>query len=91
MIRIRDISLPPDHTEHQLPFEAAKILKLSPSQIKALRIVPRSIDARKKPDIRVIYTVDVAVSGSETKILRQCGKKSAALTPTSYYKPPKGT
>ena len=54
MIRIRDISLPPDHTEHQLPFEAAKILKLSPSQIKALRIVRRSIDARKKPDIRVI-------------------------------------
>ena len=91
MIRIRDISLPPDHTEHQLPYEAARVLKLSPSQIRSLRIVRRSIDARKKPDIRVIYTVDVAVSGSESKILRQCGKKNAAPAPTSYYKPPKGT
>ena len=81
MIRIRDISLPPDHTEHQLPFEAARILKLSPSQIRSLQVVRRSIDARKKPDIRVIYTVDVTVDGSEKKILRQCGKKNAAPAP----------
>ena len=73
MIRIRDISLPPEHNAHQLTFEAARLLKISASKIRSLRLVRRSIDARKKPDVKLIYTVDVAVEGSENKILRQSG------------------
>ena len=91
MIRIRDISLPPSHTQHQLQYEAARILRLSPSQIRRVQIVKRSIDARKKPDIRVIYTIDVAVDGSEKKVLRSCGRKNAAPAPAEYYTPPKGS
>lgn len=89
MIRIRDITMPPEHDPNQLLFEAARALKISGSRIRKLRIVRRSIDARKKPDVRIIYTVDVAVEGSENKILRSSGCKKAAVAPTSYYKPPK--
>ena len=67
MIRIRDISLPPEHNANQLLYEAAKLLKISGSKIRKLSLVRRSIDARKKPDVRIIYTVDVAVDGSEQK------------------------
>ncbi len=89
MIRIREIALPPEHSAAQLSFEAAKMLKISGSKIKKLTIVRRSVDARKKPDIKIVYTVDVALEGNEQKILKHSGCKKAALAPVSYYKPPK--
>ena len=84
MIRIRDIMLPPEHSVAQLSFEAAQALRISASKIRKVRIVRRSIDARKKPDIRIVYTIDVAVDGSENKILKQSGCKRASLAPVSY-------
>ncbi len=89
MIRLRDISLPPEHNAHQLHFEAAQMLHISNSKIRGLRIVRRSVDARKKPDVRIIYTIDVAVDGNKSKILRQSGCKRGSIAPVSYYKPPK--
>ena len=89
MIRIRDISLPPEHDENQLIYEAARALRISASKIRGISLVRRSIDARKKPDVRIIYTVDVSVDGSENKILRASGCKKAVIAPVSYYKPPK--
>ena len=89
MIRIRDISFPPRHDANQLMYEAARALKLSPSQLRRLTIVRRSVDARKKPDVRYIYTVDVAVDGNEEKILRRSGCKKASVAPVGRYKPPK--
>ena len=91
MIRIRDIALPPEHNAHQLHFEAAQLLKISNSKIKKLNIVRRSVDARKKPDIRIIYTVDVQIDGNEKRTLYQAGCKRASIAPSSFYKPPKGT
>lgn len=88
MIRLRDISLPPEHNASQLPFEAAKLLRLSPSKIRGLKIVRRSVDARKRAEVRLIYTVDVAVEGSESKILKHAACKRAALAPIEFYKPP---
>ncbi len=89
MIRLRDISLPPEHNAHQLQFEAAQMLRISNSKIRQLRIVRRSVDARKKPHVRIIYTIDVVVEGSENKILKQSGCKRASIAPAAYYKPPK--
>ena len=89
MIRIRDILMPPEHNEHQLSFEAAKLLKISPSKIRGVRLVRRSIDARKKPDVKLVYTVDVAVEGSEARILKQSGCKRSAIAPTERYRLPK--
>ena len=70
MIRIRDIYLPPEHDSNQLWFEASKLLRISGSKIRKLTIIRRSIDARKKPEIRIVYTVDVAIDGSEKKVLK---------------------
>ena len=89
MIRIREIPLPPEHDVNQLYYEAARLLKVSNSRIRGLRLVKRSVDARKKPDIKIVYTVDVAVDGNENKILKQSGCKRASVAPVSYYKPPK--
>ena len=89
MIRIRDIQLPPEHSAHQLTYEAARLLKISNSKIRKLQLVRRSIDARKKPDIKIVYTIDVAVEGNEGKVLKQSGCKRAALAPVNFYRVPK--
>ena len=89
MIRINQIALPPEHNVAQLSFEAAKVLKISNSKVRKLQIVRRSVDARKKPDVKIIYTVDVSVDGNENKILKQSGCKRAQIAPVSFYKPPR--
>ena len=89
MIRIREIPLPPEHNVAQLHYEAARLLKISNSKIRGITLVKRSVDARKKPDIKVVYTVDVAVDGNENKILKASGCKRASIAPISYYKPPR--
>ncbi|MBQ3541763.1 MAG: hypothetical protein IJA45_01395 [Oscillospiraceae bacterium] len=89
MIRIRDIAFPPEHDVNQLLYEASKILKVSASKVRNISLVRRSVDARKKPDIKIIYTIDVTVDGNEKKILKASGCKRAAISPNVYYKPPK--
>ena len=89
MIRLREIALPPEHTVAQLSYEAARMLRVSNSKIRQVRLVRRSIDARKKPDVKVVYTIDVKVDGNENKILKQSGCKRAALAPVSFYRLPK--
>jgi len=89
MIRIRDISFAPAHDPNQLLYEAARLLKISPSKIRKLSVVKRSVDARKKPDVRIIYTVEVAVDGNEGKLLRQSGCKRASIAEKQFYKVPK--
>lgn len=89
MIRIRDITLPPEHDVNQLLFEAAQLLKVPNSKIRGLKLVRRSVDARKKPDVKIIYTIDVMVDGNEEKIVRRSGCKRASVAPVCYYKVPK--
>ena len=89
MIRIREIALPPEHNISQLSYEAAQALRISVSKIRRLTIVRRSVDARKKPNVKIVYTVDVAVDGSENKILKQSGCKRASIAADKYYKVPK--
>ncbi len=89
MIRIREIALPPEHNIAQLSYEASRLLKISTSKIRKLEIVKRSVDARKKPDVKIVYTVDVSIEGNENKILKNSGCKRAQIAPVSFYKPPR--
>lgn len=88
MIRIRDISLPPSGDMQQLVQAAARQLRISPGQIKQLDLKRRSVDARKKNDVRLIYTVDVAVKGREDKILKLAHCASASIAHDPVYQPP---
>ena len=69
MIRIREIAMPPEHNPAQLSFEAARLLKIPNSKVRQLKLVRRSIDARKKPDVKIVYTVDVKIEGVENAII----------------------
>ena len=79
----------PGQDEGALVDEAAKALRVSASEIRALQIARRSVDARKKPDVRIIYTVDVTLKSGEGKVLKKCGNKRVSPTPAQGYRPPK--
>ncbi len=81
--------MPPEHNVAQLAYEASRMLKIPASKVRYVKLVRRSVDARKKPDVRIVYTVDVAVDGNEGKILKQSGCKRAAVAPVSFYRLPK--
>ena len=89
MIRIRDLSLALGQGRKQLWKLAARQLRIPENELKELRIFKKSVDARKKQDIRLIYTVDVSVSGSEQKLLARLKKNSkvSAAEPLIYDTP----
>ena len=89
MIRIRDLSLAPGQGKDQLKRLAAKQLRIPEGEIGALHIFKKSVDARKKQDVRLIYTVDVTVSGNEGKLLARLKKNSkvSAAEPLVYDTP----
>ena len=88
MIRIRDLSLPPDGDMARLVQAAARQLRISPNEIKQLDLKKKSVDARKKNDVRIIYTVDVAVKGREDKILKMAHSPKASIARDTLYSVP---
>lgn len=70
MIRITQLKLPIEHKKQELYEKTAKLLRVAPSEIKQLKIVKQSVDARKKEQILFIYTVDVEVA-KEQQILKK--------------------
>ncbi len=91
MIRIRDIILPPEHDQNALLYCAAQALGLKASEITSLQIYKRSLDARKKPNLSWVYTVDVTLRSSEKRAMRQIRNKKITLEDPYYYKIPKKT
>ena len=70
-IRIDQIKIKLEQDSRQsLIKEAAKRLHISEKDITDLRILKKSIDARKKPDVFLLYQVAVDVSCDESRLLR---------------------
>ncbi len=70
MIKISQIKLRPGHSEEALKKKAAGMLRISEQEILKLKILRRSIDARKKPDIFYIYSLGISVK-DEDRILHK--------------------
>ena len=77
MIRLSNLSLAPGQ-ETKLKSAAAAMLRIPESRILSFALRRRSIDARKRPDVRIIYTVDVAVQGNESAVLARANCPNAA-------------
>lgn len=84
MIRINQIKLPIEHTDTQLRKKVCKILRISESQIIQLSVAKRSIDARKKPELQYVYSVDVMVE-NESFVLKKVDNKNVMSTNTKTY------
>ena len=83
MIRIREICLPLEHDEAALLYHAAQALRIKASDIASLEIFRRSLDARKKPELRWVYTVDVTLHSGEGRVMRQ--NRNRKITKEEHY------
>ena len=57
MLKINQLKLPIDHTEDDFLAKIRKQLKLDKKDIFIYKILKKSIDARKKPEIYYVYSV----------------------------------
>lgn len=76
MLRISNLSTSLDGAEEELGQLVCKKLGVSSGDIEKTVIVRKSVDARKKNNIRFIFTVDVEVSGNEKRLIRDSVKQS---------------
>ncbi len=89
MIQINQLKLNIHHTEADLERKIRKILHLKEDTLLSYQIKKQSIDARKKPDLFFVYTVDVQINAAlEKQILRRCNDKNlSAVQRTSWHFP----
>ena len=85
MLRISQIKLTPDHSTQDLEQKIRKTLRLSKKEVFSYKIFKQSIDARKKPEIYYIYTVDVKIA-QEKRFLK--GFKNVVLAQDVSYQIP---
>ncbi len=67
-LRLRDIPLRLEEPEADLPLKAARELGLPVAALTGFRVVRKAIDARKKPSVLRVYTVEFDVK-NETDLL----------------------
>jgi uncharacterized FAD-dependent dehydrogenase len=86
MLKVANLSLAPGQAESLLTKKAAKEVGAPVSDLHILR---KSVDARKKQDIRLIYTVSCTCR-DEAAVLARCrSKKVSAYDPVPYEFPVK--
>lgn len=88
MIRIQQLNLSLTHSEEDLEAKILKLLNINKEQIKSYHIVKKSIDARKKNDIKFIYTIDVYIE-NESNIINKINNNNIMLTKEQFYEYPK--
>ena len=84
MIRLSNLLIPPGAAEDALLKAAARKAGVPPAQIQSLRVVRKSVDARKKTDVHFVYTVDLKLK-DEAAALRRLGP--SALAPADPHIP----
>lgn len=88
MIRINQLKLPVEHTEAELRKKAAKMLRISEEKIHSLIPVRQSLDARKKQELLYIYSLNAAVTGNESAIVKNARNANVVLHRENPYRFP---
>ncbi len=86
MLRLNNIRLPLDHTEAELGAVILKKLGIQADDLISYSVHKRSYDARRKENIKLIYSLDVEIR-QENKLLRRKSKDTTIrLAPDETYK-----
>ena len=70
MIQIQQLRLRPDHSQEDLERKIRKELALKDAQPLQYKILRQSVDAHKRPDIYLVYTVEVSLP-NESSVLKR--------------------
>ncbi|MCT4688361.1 NAD(P)/FAD-dependent oxidoreductase [Vallitalea sp.] len=87
MLRLQQIKFGLDHNENDISRRIRKELRINEDIKFSYRIVKKSIDARKKNDIKIVYTFDIKID-NENKILAKKGNRSLCFVNNKKYEFP---
>lgn len=65
MLRITQLKLPAEHTPEQLRKKLLRAAYIKENELKTYSIRKRSLDARKKPELYYVYTIDFSTLNEE--------------------------
>lgn len=87
MIRIRQLKTGIDSDRKQIREKACKLLRLKGTSLKELRIVKRSLDARKKPVLSFSYVIDVDLGDEklEQNVVKRVNNKDVVFFREAPY------
>ncbi|WP_298038516.1 FAD-dependent protein [uncultured Desulfuromonas sp.] len=74
-LRLREVSLGLEEEESLLPARVGGELGVEPGSLGQFRVVRRGIDARRKPRLRQVYTVEFTAPDEEALLRRHKGNK----------------
>lgn len=90
MIRLKECRLPLEHGEKEIEKKIEKLLGIPKKQLINYKIHKKSIDARKKPTLFVVYSIDVEILGEEQYLARNKKKKVEQVKELLYSYPGQG-
>lgn len=90
MLRITQLKLPVEHTPEQLRRKLLRAAHIKETELKTYTIRKRSLDARKKPELYYVYTIDFSTLNEE-RTFRLSKGKVQKVTEKSYCAPAHGT
>ena len=90
MLRITQLKLPVGHTKEQLKKKLLKTIHIKESGLNTYTIRKRSLDARKKPELYYVYTIDFSAA-DEGSILRRLKGKVQKMEEKPYRMPEHGS
>jgi hypothetical protein len=85
MLRITEIKLPLDHPAPALSAAICQRLKITPDKLLSYSVFRRGQDARKRPLILFVYTVDVQVENEAAVLARVRHDKQIGVAPDIGY------
>ena len=88
MIRIQQLKLPVTHTQEELEQKIKKTLKIGKHDLQEIELLRRSIDARKKSELKYVYQLDVKVK-DENAVLRKAKNNQIVKAEKKPYVFPK--
>lgn len=84
MLTIQQLKLLVSHTENELEKKIIKTLKIKKEELLSWSIRKQSLDARKKPDLFFVYTIDAEVK-KESTVLKRVDHKIVMSTKRVPY------
>ncbi|MBL8309782.1 MAG: NAD(P)/FAD-dependent oxidoreductase [Burkholderiales bacterium] len=87
MLRITELKLPLDHLDAAVPAAIIARLGIKPAELLKFTVFRRGYDSRKKADIQLVYTLDVALPKAlEAALLKRFRKDvHISATPDTAY------
>ncbi len=87
MLRLSEVRLPLDHGPEDLEQAILRRLRIPPERLLSHRLIKRSIDARRRERIQLIYSLDVKVRGESAVLRKHRADQRLRVAPDTRYRP----